>query len=139
MTAENTVLTKRKPTASSRITNGSVMLAEIDGRSTWARRYRDLVALHAEDMGGMETLSQAQLALIRRAATIEVELERREAILANGGSVDLDEFNRAAGGLRRLLESVGLERKPRDVTPTLQDIIRQHESAQNDEHAGAAK
>ena len=33
------------------------------------------------------------------------------------GEFDLDRYGRAASHLRRLLESLGLERKPRNVTP----------------------
>ena len=59
---------------------------------------------------------------MRRAATLTVELERMEAVFALAGEAkpsDLDLYQRTAGNLRRLLESVGIERRPRNVTPTL--------------------
>ena len=78
-------------------------------------------------MGGSERMSEAQLSLIRRAATLEVELERLEGRLATGDEdVSLDAYQRAANSLRRLLESLGLERKAKDVTPSLADIIARH-------------
>jgi hypothetical protein len=43
-----------------------------------------------------------------------------------GGAADiatLDAYQRAANSLRRLLESVGLERGARDVTPTLEQYL----------------
>ena len=47
MPAESSVLTPRKPTARSRVSNGADLLAGIDGRSAMARRYRD-ISLHLQ-------------------------------------------------------------------------------------------
>jgi hypothetical protein len=51
-------------------------------------------------------------------------LERRFALKGKGASPeDLDLYFRGAGVLRRLLESIGLKRVARDVTPLLQDYL----------------
>jgi hypothetical protein len=68
-------------------------------------------------LGGSDVLSEAQFSLIRRAAAIECELERLDAMLSRNEHVDLGEYGRAASHLRRLFETLGLERRPRDVTP----------------------
>ena len=82
-----------------------------DGRGAWVRRWKDLVELHTNDLGGPDACSEAQLSLCRRIATTEVELERLEARMSEGDdSVDLDVYNRLAGNLRRMLESIGLRR-----------------------------
>jgi hypothetical protein len=60
-----------------------------------------------DDLGGEAHASAAQFALAKRAATLEIELERMEATLSSGGSIDLEVFNRISGGLRRLLETLG--------------------------------
>jgi hypothetical protein len=102
-----------------------------DGRSPWARRWRDLVELHAGDIGQPELLSEAQLSLIRRVATIEIELEAMEGRLSQGGAADLDVYTRASEHLRRLLETLGIERAKRDVSmPTLAEYLRHREAAQ---------
>jgi hypothetical protein len=44
--------TLAKPTARSRLTNGKELLPGVDGRSLWARRFRDVLALHLSDLGG---------------------------------------------------------------------------------------
>jgi hypothetical protein len=44
--------------------------------------------------------------------------------MSEGQGVDLDVYNRLAGNLRRLFETLGLERKSRDVTPTLQSYLQ---------------
>ncbi len=68
-------------------------------------------------MGGADRLSEAQISLVKRASTIEVQLEFEEGRLSKGEEIDLDGFTRAAGHLRRILETLGIERAKRDVTP----------------------
>ncbi|HEV2596251.1 MAG TPA: hypothetical protein VGU01_13735 [Sphingomicrobium sp.] len=122
-----------KPQGKSRVSNGSALLSGADGRSTWARRFRDLISLHVADLGGAEVASVAEKSIVRRAAAITVELERLEAKFAKDGQAcveDLDLYQRAAGNLRRLLEAVGLERKQRDVTPSLTSYLASRAAAQ---------
>jgi hypothetical protein len=68
-------------------------------------------------MGGIDVLSEAQFSLIKRAAAIEVELELSEGKMSMGEDVDLDIFTRSASHLRRIFETLGVERRPKDVTP----------------------
>jgi hypothetical protein len=107
----------------SAVTNGTRAYVAGDGNSPWARRQRDLVALHAEDAGGAETISAAKLSLCHRAASIETELEMLEGQMSLGKPVDLDLYGRLAGHLRRILETLGVERKARDVTPDLKTYL----------------
>jgi hypothetical protein len=93
-----------------------------DARSVWARRYRDLCAMLIEDAGGMDALSELRLGLIRRAATLMIECERLESRLANGEEVDVDLLARLSSHLRRIAETIGLDRAPRTKAPTLEDI-----------------
>ncbi len=101
----------------SAVSNGSALFIEADGRTSWAKRFRDLVAGHISDLGGADTLSEGQRALIRRGAALGTELERMEGRLAEGLPVDLDLYGRLAAHQRRILESIGLERKAKDVSP----------------------
>ena len=120
-----------RPTARSKVTNARLknrvstkaLWADVDGRTPWARRYRDLVALFADDAGGLETMPELKLSLIRRAAALTVECERLEGELAEGKEVDIDALARVSSHLRRIAESIGLNRAKRDVTPSLADII----------------
>ena len=72
----------RPSTQQSRVTNGRSMFVDGDGNSAWTRRFKDLVANHASDLGGGELLSEAQVSLIRRAATMEIKLEEMEGCLS---------------------------------------------------------
>jgi hypothetical protein len=122
----------------SRVTNGSRLLEGIDGRSTWVRRLRDLIALHLSDLGGEDAVSEAERSIIRRVATLTVELERMEAGFAVAGEAlpeQIDLYQRTANSLRRLLESIGLERRSRTVVPSVSEYVT-HVAAQ--EKAGAA-
>jgi hypothetical protein len=104
----------------SRITNGSAFLPGIDGRSTWVRRAKDLCHAHLVDLGGYDNASAAERSIVRRVAVITTELEnleRRFALAGFATAEDLGLYLTAANSLRRLLEAVGLQRRPRDVTP----------------------
>jgi hypothetical protein len=77
-------------------------------------------------MGGVEAMSAAERSIVRRAATLTVELERLESKFAEAGeasATDIDLYQRTANSLRRLLESIGLQRRAKDVTPTLAEVI----------------
>ncbi len=103
------------PSNRSAVTNGSQLFAEkLDQRSAWARRFRDLIQLHLLDLGGPEGCSEAQVSLVRRAATLEIELERMEYEFARPdrtvGNRALDRYSMLANTLRRLLVTLGLDR-----------------------------
>jgi hypothetical protein len=110
----------RSPTRTKRprsaVTSGRKVFVVGDSNSAWARRFYDLVQGHVSDLGGRSVLSGAQLALIKRAAGLQCELEQMEGRMSLGQEINLDAYGRAASHLRRLLESLGLKREPRDVT-----------------------
>lgn len=109
----------------SRITNGSALLPGVDGRSAWIRRAKDLISLHLADIPDAST---AERSLIRRACVMTVELERIEqrfALAAEASADDLDLYQKTSNSLRRLLESIGLERRAKNVTPSLHEYLRE--------------
>jgi hypothetical protein len=106
------------------------LLPGIDGRSWWTRRARELIAAYVSDLGGADNVSAAERSIIRRIATLQIELERLEfkfAMLPDtvpADPADVDLYQRTAGGFRRLLETVGIRRQPRTVAePSLADIL----------------
>jgi hypothetical protein len=123
--ADRTAIVRRKDRQKSRITNGSALLPGVDGRSPWVRRCKDVLAAHLSDT---PDASAAEHSIIRRASVLTVELERMERQFALAGEADpeqLDLYARVSANLRRLLEAVGLQRRARDVGPTLGEILRQ--------------
>src|SRR5262245_10005066 len=109
----------------SKLTNGSSLVADTDGRTAWMRRYRDLVSSHEHDLGGTGFISESERRLIRRAALITIQCEMLDKKFASSEGEatreDLDLYQRLSNSLRRLLQSLGLQRRPRDINPpTLQ-------------------
>jgi hypothetical protein len=125
MAGDSSCIDHPKPHARSRMTNGTGLLPGVDGRSTWARRLRDLIALHTADLGGQEVISAAEASIIRRAACLTVELERLELSFATTDAKpeDLDLYQRMSNTLRRHLETTGLKRIPKNVTPTVTQYV----------------
>jgi hypothetical protein len=77
---------------------------------------------HLSDLAGYDHTSEAERSICRRAAVLTTELERLEVRFATSERTEpelVDLYARAASSLRRLLEAVGLQRRSRDVTPTL--------------------
>jgi hypothetical protein len=117
----------------SAVTSGRQQFIKGDPNSAWARRFHDLVVGHIADAGGRDRLSEAQLALAKRAAGLECELEQMEGRMSLGEQVDLDRYGRAASHLRRLLETLGLERRPKVVAPSLAELLALDQRAQRQE------
>jgi hypothetical protein len=111
----------------SRVTNGNVLIPGVDGRSPWVRRCKDIIASHISDLGGLDNCSAAERSIVRRVAVLTTELEVLEARFATAGQADagdLEIYQRCANSLRRLLEAIGLQRRQRDVTPSLSEYLR---------------
>jgi hypothetical protein len=128
-----TVLCERQPTARSRITNGKKLLAH-GNLGTWGRRFNDLVAIYITHLGGPDNVTAPLLSIVRRISTKDVELEKMERKLPLIGLDNdtppwiLETYQRVSNSQRRDLESIGLRRSARDITPNLQEYLRQTEN-----------
>ena len=100
----------------SRVTNHKDLLPNLDGRSSSARRFRDLVAAFISDSAGIENVSEIRLNLIRRLAATVVAAETMEARMIDGEDVDIATLELASTTVR-ISSRLGLERRSRDVTP----------------------
>ncbi|TAV04043.1 PDDEXK family nuclease [Rhizobium ruizarguesonis] len=113
MSAESAQVAAKKPNARSRVTNGSKLGDDIDGRSVWARRLRDLIQLYSSDVNeDLSMIPESTKSLIRRAAVLTVELERAEAGFAEKGQADpaaLSAYQTTSNSLRRLLDSLNIK------------------------------
>jgi hypothetical protein len=101
----------------SKVTTGHRLFVEGDGRSAWALRWKDLILAHVSDLGSPETLSEAQISLIRRASAIECEIEAIEGRLSEGQPFDVHQYARLVGVLCRLFELVGIRRLAKPLDP----------------------
>ena len=104
MSVAHTVLAKPSTTNRSRVTNGSVVLSGIDGRSSSARRFRDLIeALTSE---APAPLTEAMRLQIRAAASMQAHVEDLTARMVRGEPVSAEDMSRAANGAIRALASL---------------------------------
>ena len=113
----------RKSPGHSRLTNKKDLLPGVDGRTVIYRRFRDIASQIAADQGGLEELSEARLQLVRRFAATAVLAEQLEAELANGGEIDVERHALLCSTLTRLAQRIGIDRRTRNITPTLSQYM----------------
>ena len=109
----------------SAVTNGKRLHVIPPGDTAWARRFRDVLAEITNDLGGADLLSEGQRQLARRCATISIMCERLEGEAAAGEPINLELYGRLTDRLGRALQRLGLERRARDVEPTLTEYLAQ--------------
>jgi hypothetical protein len=125
MTSKSTAA--RPLTVRSAISNNLLRLRNVDGRSAEARRYRDLVHAYANDVGGVETLTEAQRALVTQAASVQTSAERLQSRIVKGEAVDGEELTRLSNVLARLLAAIGMRKgngKPSDGASALHSYLQ---------------
>lgn len=107
-------------TQRSKVSNGNAHFVEGDERSSWARRWKDLLAEILSDVGsGLgegQSLSEGQRQLARRCATIALQCEKLEGLAATGEEIDLDEYGKLTDRIGRAFQRLGLKRHARDGT-----------------------
>ena len=115
-----------------RVTAGKELLPGVSQNSYWVRRVRDIMERHISDLGGFDSCSESEKNVVRRAAVLVIEcerLERRFAQVPNDKNVSFKElqmYSTLANTLRRLLDMAGLERRTRDITPTIDAYVQAH-------------
>ena len=113
-----------------RITNGADLLPTVDGRSIWARIMRDTMGDMFSHLGGEDNMTAPSRMLSRRVGAFEAELIHLEDKFARARAegrepehADLDLYSRMSSAQRRMFEALGLERRQRDITPSLDAYI----------------
>jgi hypothetical protein len=107
----------------SRITNGRDLLPDIDGRSAYARRFKDVMAALVSDQGGADRLTEARFQLMRRFAAAAVIAEVMESRLARGVQINITEHAQLSSTLVRIAQRIGINRRFKDITPALPDYL----------------
>jgi hypothetical protein len=118
-----------KAPARSRVSNGKDLLPGVDGRSLVARRYRDISSAILTDQGGADRCSEARQQLVRRFAAAAVIAEQLEARLANGEDISITEHALLCSTLVRVARQIGVGRVAKDITPTLDQYLRNRAEA----------
>lgn len=113
MSANKPTVASRPPTTRSAVSNGSRILDGVDGRSTGARRFKDLIESFGRDLGGLHRLSEAEQSLVRQAASVTMRAEQLQAAIVKGERVDPDELIRLTNTARRCLEGIQKRETPK--------------------------
>jgi hypothetical protein len=112
--------------ARSAVSNGKVLVEGVDGRSTGARRLRDLIADLTADIGG--EMGEAERLQIRTVAGLIVHAEFLTADMLNGKPTDSEELTRVSNAAARLLEALKRAR-PSPLHPALAEYMRARREA----------
>jgi hypothetical protein len=138
------------PRAKAKGTAGKLRLqtiSQLDQRTLAAKRAHQLIAAISRDLTGGDTdqLTEGARQLVKHAAILGTMLESAEHAWLSGEPVDLNSFYTALNSQRRILVTLGLERRAKDVSPNLaqyQAMKRQRRAEevaaqQEEKHAAA--
>jgi hypothetical protein len=98
-------------------------LSDLDGRTHAVKRANDLIVAIHEDLGGEDRLATGERQIVQRAALLGVLAEDLESRWLLGQSIDAGTLCAIGNAQRRLLETVGIRRRPKDVTPRLSTYL----------------
>jgi hypothetical protein len=98
-------------------------LADLDRRTGAAYRAHTMVKAITEDLGGEDRLATAEKQIIQRAALLGTLAEDLEARWLLGQQIDIGTLCALGNAQRRAFEAVGLQRRPKDVTPKLSTYL----------------
>jgi hypothetical protein len=91
-----------QPNVRAAVSNTAHTLEGVDGRSSEARRFRDLLHSITNDLGGVGVLSTYELSLARQCAALMLRSDQVEAAVVRGDT-NADELTRLADQVRRVL------------------------------------
>lgn len=103
-------------------------LADLDGRTRAAQAVSRVIESLTADLGGDDILSTGERLLVRKVAMAAAMSEDLAARWLSGEPVDPTTFCTLSNAERRLLETVGLKRRIRNVTPNLQSYLDQRKA-----------
>src|SRR5262245_20069378 len=125
----------RAPTSAasrSAVANGKRLIADVDTHSREYREYKDVCADLVSHLGGEATAVERHI--IEEIAGLVILCRGERAKLLQGEPVNVAEYNTSCNTLNRLLKSIGLQRRAKDITDTVESLSA--EWAAKDEPAG---
>ena len=107
-------------------------LEQLDGRTIAAKQAREVISSIEADLGGRESISTARRALIENAAVLGAVVQDMGAKWISGEQIDLNLYSTLSNTRRRLLESIGLDFRAKDITPSIDQIAQEIEASKNE-------
>jgi hypothetical protein len=107
----------------------------LDGRTRARKQFDAIASGVAVDLGGSDHLSTVQKHLAEAFAGIAIVVQSVNAKLLAGEEIDITDACQASSTLVRIAARIGVNIVPRDITPTLSDILLEQEEEREVEHA----
>jgi hypothetical protein len=98
--------------------------AELDGRTNAAKAFDRLVGEIVADLGGREACTALELNLVEAYVGAAIQVEALNCRQLLGEAIDLTLYCQAASTMTRIASRLGLARRPREVGPTLGDLLK---------------
>src|SRR5262245_28590746 len=98
-------------------------LADIDKRTVAFRETTRIMEEIESDLGGPDQLSAGERQLVQRVGVLGALLSDIEARWIRGEPLDPVAYCTIVNAQRRVLETIGLRRRPKDVTPSVRDYL----------------
>jgi len=96
----------------------------LDRRTAARKAFAALVAEIEHDLGGREQLSAIEKSLIQAYAGSAILLDDLNARVVLGQEIDVGTHAQMTSALVRIASRLGLQRRQRDVTPTVEEYLR---------------
>jgi hypothetical protein len=96
----------------------------LDRRTAARKAFDALVAEIEHDLGGREQLSAIEKSLIQAYAGSAILLDDLNARVVLGQEIDVGTYAQVTSALVRIASRLGLQRRQRDVTPTVEEYLR---------------
>ncbi len=107
---------------------GKVRMLTLDDLDRRTRAYQATAEIRdgvMSDLGGVEQLTVLHRTLAESVAVLSTMIRDMEVRWLKGESIDLAEYTALINARRREAQTVGLDRRARDITPDLRDYVRQ--------------
>jgi hypothetical protein len=100
-------------------------LEGLDRRTAAYRETKQLIAEITTDLGGEDRLSAAERQMVQHGAVLGAYATDLEAQYLKGRRIDLTALCTILNTQRRCFDAIGYQRRPRDVTPSLDGYLAQ--------------
>jgi hypothetical protein len=105
-----------------------ITLDSLDRRTVAARQVHEMIAAIETDLGG--DMTEAMKSVAETAAVTTAMIRDLGARWLNGEQIDLALFCTLGNAQRRLFETIGFSRVPKNVTPTVSEYLSQKTSTE---------
>ena len=115
---------KQKPQGSAAGKARLLTLDDLDRRTQAYRLTSEILEGVMSDMGGADHCTTLQRSLAESVAVMGAMIRDLEVRFLKGEAVDIAEYTALINARRREATTIGLERKSRDITPSLAEYVR---------------